>query len=65
VKPEKAEQIENMILMEAKMGRIMGQMTEAQLIQKIQEFDSAEEKTTLKISHKYKDAEDDIDLSGL
>ena len=65
MKPEKAEDIENSIINDARMGRITGKLTEAQLIQRIEEYEAVAAKTTLKIAHKYKDPEEDIDLSGL
>ena len=75
VKPEKAQAIENAIIKDAQLGKMMGKLTDAQVILKIEEFDAAAAKTTLKvilsfeyraqISHKYKDPEDDVDLSGL
>ena len=65
VKPEKAELIGNAIIAEARMGRLIGKITDQQLIQRIESLDATEAKTTLTISHKYKDAEDDIDLSDV
>ncbi len=65
MKPEKAQIIGDSIIADARMGKITGKLTDQQLIQRIEELDAAAAKTTLKIAHKYKDPEDDIDLSGI
>eukprot|EP00831_Metopus_contortus_P076573 TRINITY_DN7077_c0_g2_i1.p4 TRINITY_DN7077_c0_g2~~TRINITY_DN7077_c0_g2_i1.p4 ORF type:complete len:118 (-),score=34.94 TRINITY_DN7077_c0_g2_i1:176-529(-) len=65
VKPDKARKIEDSILTDAQFGKIMSQMTEEELIKRIEEMDSKDKPTTIQFSHKFKDPEDDIDLSGL
>ena len=49
VKPEKAQSIENSIIRDAQLGKIMGKLTDAQVILKIEEFDAAAAKTILKV----------------
>ena len=49
VKPEKAAMIENAIMGDAQMGKMTGKLTAQQLIQKIEELDASEAKTTLKV----------------
>ena len=49
VKPEKAATIENLLLAEAQSGKLMGKLTAAQLIQRIEQLDATATQTTLKV----------------
>ena len=62
VKPEKAEQLQNIIIGNLQQGRIQGKITEKQLIELLEEF-SGKEAVAAKVEFKRPfDDDDDLDL---
>ena len=64
VKPEKAQQIEDMIIQNGTMGAYKEKITEDQLIGYLEQFNT-QPKTTIHFKRKIDDEEDDDDLAGL
>lgn len=66
VKPEKAERLEQIIIANAQRGQFQGKVSEAQLIDLLNQLGEAEMKATNVTVAKHKfDAEDELDLDNL
>ena len=67
VKPDKAERLENIILQNAQRGGFSGKVTEAQLIDLLEQVsgtESAASSTVERKAHRF-DAEEELDLDNL
>ena len=67
VKPDKAERLENIILQNAQSGRFQGKVTEAQLIDLLEQVSGAEAATSSTVerkAHRF-DEEEELDLDNL
>ena len=64
VKPERAQQIEDMIIQNGAMGAYKEKITEAQVIGYLEQFNT-QPKTTIHFKRKIDDEDDDDDLAGL
>ena len=64
VKPEKARQVEDMIIRNMQMGAYKEKISEGQLIGLLEEFNDQQE-TKIKFKRKIDEDEDDDDLAGL
>ena len=67
VKPDKAERLENIILQNAQSGRFQGKVTEAQLIDLLEQVsgtETAQASTVERKAHRF-DAEEELDLDNL
>ena len=67
VKPDKAERLENIILQNAQSGRFQGKVSEAQLIDLLEQVSGTETATASTVerkAHRF-DAEEELDLDNL
>ena len=66
VKPEKAETLENVIIQNAQRGTIQGKVTEAQLLDLLEQFAGIDKAATKveRVKHRFDD-EDELDLDNL
>ena len=62
VKPEKARQVEEMILMMAQRGQMTGKINEGGLISLLDQLNESKSETKVTMMHKGDDDFDDIDL---
>ena len=62
VKPEKARQVEDMILMMAQRGQMTGKINEGGLISLLDQLNESKSETKVTMMHKGHDDLDDIDL---
>ena len=66
VKPEKAEQLENVIIGNMQRGGLQGKVTEAQLIDLLSQFaEKDEEDNKVEFKRRAFDSDDDLDLDNL
>ena len=65
VKPEKARQVEDMIVMMARQGQMTGKISENGLISMLDQINETKAETTVTMKHKGDDDLDDIDISDL
>ena len=66
VKPEKAEKLEMLLIQNAQRGKLTGKITEAQMIDVLEQVSESEVKpaTTIKYQRKRFDDDDDLDALG-
>ena len=66
VKPEKAEQLQNVIIANMQRGGVQGKITEAQLIDLLNQFaEKDEEDNKVEFKRRAFDSDDDLDLDNL
>ena len=66
VKPEKAEQLENVIIGNMQRGGLQGKVTESQLIDLLSQFaEKDEEDNKVEFKRRAFDSDDDLDLDNL
>ena len=66
VKPEKAEQLQNVIIANMQRGGVQGKITESQLIDLLNQFaEKDEEDNKVEFKRRAFDSDDDLDLDNL
>ena len=66
VKPEKAERLESIIIQNAQRGMIQGKVSEAQMLDLLNQFGDSEVKATeVKVARHKFDEDDELDLDNL